>query len=152
MRAQLQLKAECGVRIVRALSGTPAKIAGVRPNDVLLSVDGVEVGGVQQAITEIRKHAPESSVSVRRFREGRIAELTVTAETTTIHEWIYRFFDPASDRSIQWLAKGHPITVLPAVSSFKPLRRVAKPSAATRPYWALAIPSWTARHPTGGRH
>jgi S1-C subfamily serine protease len=62
MRAQLQLKAECGVRIVRALSGTPAKIACVRPNDVLLSVDGVEVGGVQQAITEIRKHAQEQRI------------------------------------------------------------------------------------------
>jgi CHAT domain-containing protein len=38
----------------------------------------------------------------------------------------------AGYRSAAWLARQHAITVLPAVSSLKALRRVAKPSAATK--------------------
>jgi CHAT domain-containing protein/tetratricopeptide (TPR) repeat protein len=140
MRAQLQLRAGSGVRIVRSLPGTPAEAAGVRAGDILLAVDGVEVGGVQQAIAEIRKHASGSRVSLSLLRDGRIVELTVTAETTTIQEWIYRFLDPASDRDIRWLAKSHPITVLPAVSSLKALRRVAKASSATQPMLGIGNP------------
>ena len=43
-------------------------------------------------------------------------------------------------RSAAWLARRHPITVLPAVSSLKALRRVAKPSAATKPMIGFGNP------------
>lgn len=39
---------------------------------------------------------------------------------------------PGDHRSIRWLARDHAVTVLPAVSSLKALRRVTKPSAATK--------------------
>jgi CHAT domain-containing protein/tetratricopeptide (TPR) repeat protein len=49
---------------------------------------------------------------------------------------------PAStnDKSIAWLARRHALTVLPAVSSLKALRRVAKPSAATKPMIGFGDP------------
>jgi tetratricopeptide (TPR) repeat protein len=43
-------------------------------------------------------------------------------------------------RSAAWLARRNPITVLPAVSSLKALRRVAKPSAATKPMIGFGNP------------
>ena len=43
-------------------------------------------------------------------------------------------------RSAAWLARKHPITVLPAVSSLKALRRIAKPSAATKPMIGFGNP------------
>jgi CHAT domain-containing protein/tetratricopeptide (TPR) repeat protein len=43
-------------------------------------------------------------------------------------------------REIAWLARKHAITVLPAVSSLKALRRVGKPSAATRPMIGFGNP------------
>lgn len=39
---------------------------------------------------------------------------------------------PGDYRSVAWLARKHAITVLPAVSSLKALRRVARPSAASK--------------------
>jgi len=49
---------------------------------------------------------------------------------------------PANDdyRSAAWLARSHAITVLPAVSSLKALRRVARPSAATKPMIGFGNP------------
>ena len=43
-------------------------------------------------------------------------------------------------RAIAWLAREHAITVLPAVSSLKALRRVSKPSAAPRPMIGFGNP------------
>ena len=49
---------------------------------------------------------------------------------------------PASGdhRAAAWLAREHAITVLPAVSSLKALRRVGKPSAAPRPMIGIGNP------------
>ena len=49
---------------------------------------------------------------------------------------------PTSDdhRTIAWLARDHAITILPAVSSLKALRRVGKPSAASKPMIGFGNP------------
>jgi CHAT domain-containing protein/tetratricopeptide (TPR) repeat protein len=46
-------------------------------------------------------------------------------------------------RAIAWLARDHAITVLPAVSSLKALRRVGRPSAAPRPMIGFGNPLLT---------
>ena len=43
-------------------------------------------------------------------------------------------------RAIAWLAREHAVTVLPAVTSLKALRRVAKPSSAPRPMIGIGNP------------
>jgi CHAT domain-containing protein len=43
-------------------------------------------------------------------------------------------------KSAAWLARSHAITVLPAVSSLKALRRIARPSAATKPMIGFGNP------------
>ena len=49
---------------------------------------------------------------------------------------------PASgdEKSAAWLIRDHALTVLPAVSSLKALRRVARPSAATKPMIGFGNP------------
>jgi tetratricopeptide (TPR) repeat protein len=49
---------------------------------------------------------------------------------------------PASSnhRAVAWLAREHAITILPAVSSLKALRRVGKPSAASKPMIGFGNP------------
>lgn len=46
----------------------------------------------------------------------------------------------ADHRDVAWLARRHAITVLPAVSSLKALRHVARPSAATKPMIGFGNP------------
>ena len=57
-------------------------------------------------------------------------QVLVTAASTTSGDY----------RSAAWLARRHAITVLPAVSSLKALRRVARPSAATKPMLGFGNP------------
>jgi CHAT domain-containing protein/tetratricopeptide (TPR) repeat protein len=57
-------------------------------------------------------------------------------------------------RSAAWLARDHALTVLPAVSSLKALRRVARPSAATKPMIGFGNPLLDgdpAKYPGDGR-
>jgi CHAT domain-containing protein len=49
----------------------------------------------------------------------------------------------SNHRSTQWLARKHALTVLPSVSSLKALRRVAKPSVATKPMIGFGNPLLT---------
>ena len=63
---------------------------------------------------------------------------------------------PASGdhRSTAWLIRDHALTVLPAVSSLKALRRVARPSAATKPMIGFGNPLLDgdpAKYPDDGR-
>jgi tetratricopeptide (TPR) repeat protein/CHAT domain-containing protein len=46
----------------------------------------------------------------------------------------------AEHRSAAWLAREHAITILPAVSSLRALRRVGRPSAAPRPMFGIGNP------------
>src|SRR5208337_3178190 len=49
---------------------------------------------------------------------------------------------PASgdEKSVAWLIRDHALTVLPAVSSLKALRRVSRPSAASKPMIGFGNP------------
>jgi CHAT domain-containing protein len=48
--------------------------------------------------------------------------------------------DPGASASVAWLVRAHAVTVLPAVSSLEALRRVGRPSAATRPLIGFGNP------------
>jgi CHAT domain-containing protein/tetratricopeptide (TPR) repeat protein len=49
-------------------------------------------------------------------------------------------FVAAPSHRVAWLARAHPITILPAVASLKALRRVGRPSAAPRPMIGFGNP------------
>ena len=60
--------------------------------------------------------------------------------TETLEPWGLTPVDPTNHRAAAWLAREHAITVLPAVSSLKALRRVGRPSAAARPMIGFGNP------------
>jgi S1-C subfamily serine protease len=66
-----------GIEILSVVGGSPAAAGGLRPEDIILEVDGVEiddVGGLQRLMTGERIGR---AVPVGVFRDGRIQTLTV---------------------------------------------------------------------------
>jgi S1-C subfamily serine protease len=73
-----------GIEILSVVTGSPASGAGLRPEDIILEVDGVaidDVGGLQRLMTGDRIGRP---VSVAVFRDGRVR--TLTARPTELNE------------------------------------------------------------------
>jgi S1-C subfamily serine protease len=73
-----------GIEILSVVSGSPAAGAGLRPEDIILTVDGVavdDVGGLQRLMNGERIGRP---VAVGVFRDGRVR--TLTARPTELRE------------------------------------------------------------------
>ncbi|MCI0488389.1 MAG: trypsin-like peptidase domain-containing protein [Blastocatellia bacterium] len=70
-----------GVIVVRSERGTPAASAGIRKDDVILSVDGVAVTSYVQLNRIIADKSPGTKVSLKILRDGR--EYTLSAEIGT---------------------------------------------------------------------
>jgi S1-C subfamily serine protease len=66
------------VEITQVDPSGPAWSAGIRPGDLLLSVDGHEVKSVDALQRQLAEHEPGKSVAVRVLRDKRIEELIVT--------------------------------------------------------------------------
>jgi serine protease Do len=60
---------EAGVRIFDVLAGSGAEEAGLRPNDVLLTVEGTPVDNQEEVRAIVFKHDPGEALNVR-FRRG----------------------------------------------------------------------------------
>jgi membrane-associated protease RseP (regulator of RpoE activity) len=80
---QLQIQ---GLNRVGGVAG-PAAAAGIRPGDILVSVDGTPIRGDEQALTSIIQRHPGQPVTVVVDRQGRPQALTVTpANGRVLHE------------------------------------------------------------------
>lgn len=66
-----------GVLVQEATSGGPAAAAGIRQEDVIVSVDGVEVDRPGQLQALIAQKRPGERVQLRFYREGRAQEASV---------------------------------------------------------------------------
>jgi WD40 repeat protein/tetratricopeptide (TPR) repeat protein len=66
-----------GVRVVRVVGGSPAEVAGLLANDILLALDGSDVAGVKETIAAIQTREPGTQVLLRVSRSG--AERTMVA-------------------------------------------------------------------------
>ena len=78
-------RGEAGSARVREVSpGGPAAAAGIRPGDVLVSVNGTELKGqdpARQVLRIMREVKPDSKVHVRVLHEGTTHEYVITART-----------------------------------------------------------------------
>jgi CHAT domain-containing protein/Tfp pilus assembly protein PilF len=133
-------EAQTVVSVVSLTSGGPAAAAGILPKDVLLSVAGQVVTGLDQAVDTIRAQASGSKINVRLKRNGNALDIALTVGAQSIPEWVPHILDLGSARRLSWLARKHALTVLPAVASLKALRRLAKASTATRPMVGFGNP------------
>ncbi len=69
---------EKGIEVLTVVAGSPAAVAGLRPEDIILSIDDVpvaDVGGLQRLMTGDRIGRP---VPVGVFRRGQVQSVRVT--------------------------------------------------------------------------
>jgi S1-C subfamily serine protease len=71
-----------GLIVAGVVAGAPAEQAGLQPGDVLLSLDGHPLAGLEQALDRIGAVRPGHPVEVRWRRDGREMAVSVVPETT----------------------------------------------------------------------
>jgi len=80
-REYFRLQDRRGAFIQSVTAGQPADLAGLRPGDAVVSVDGKTIEGSDDLIRTISSKEPGSSVKLGLVRDGR--ETAVTAELTS---------------------------------------------------------------------
>src|SRR5205085_1969376 len=76
-RLARELDRESGVEIVQVVEGSPAARAGLRPEDLLLDVDGTPVRGMDDLQRLMVGEAIGRRVTMRVFRNGQTLTLDV---------------------------------------------------------------------------
>ena len=76
-RLARRLGREAGVEIVQVVEDTPAALAGLRPEDLIVELDGTPVTGVLDIQRLMVGERIGARVSVKIIREGRELELTL---------------------------------------------------------------------------
>jgi C-terminal processing protease CtpA/Prc len=82
-----------GVRVLSVSPGGPAAEAGLREDDVIVSLDGVPVAG-NTLITEMKKVKPEQKVKVKVLRAGKSKDFVVAARPMAPEDVLFRLNGP----------------------------------------------------------
>jgi S1-C subfamily serine protease len=75
---QLGLQDTEGVVVLSVVPRGPADEAGIRPGDVLVSLEGEELASPEDLLAALRARSPGESVTVNRQRGGEAADVEVT--------------------------------------------------------------------------
>jgi S1-C subfamily serine protease len=69
-----------GVLVFRVVDATPAEVAGFRPGDVIVSIDGAPMRTVEDLFATLRRHQPGDEIEVEyvRGKERRSASVTLS--------------------------------------------------------------------------
>ena len=76
-----------GVLVVSVSHNSPAEKAGIKVNDVLLSVDGQKLYSAGQLSGLIRNTQPGSKVNFKAIQQGKVKDIPVVLGKRTIHPW-----------------------------------------------------------------
>jgi S1-C subfamily serine protease len=74
---------EQGVEVVQVVAGSPAAAAGIRPEDLILDVDGTAVKDTGDLQRMVMEDLIGRRVVVRLFRDGRILSVPVVPTELT---------------------------------------------------------------------
>jgi len=74
---QLKLKTRTGVLVTAVRDGTPAAIAGLRKEDVVVRFGDADVKTKQELVAELLKHKPGEAIAVAAWRGGERVELKI---------------------------------------------------------------------------
>jgi CHAT domain-containing protein/tetratricopeptide (TPR) repeat protein len=139
-REHLHWSGDAGIRIVDVVPNSAAQAAGLTSDDILLAIDDAPVSTSEKVQEAIGARTPGSEVRLTLWRDGQKHDYAVILGAMKLREWRPLFWDPLNGRTVRWLARDHAITVLPAVSSLKALRELAKESHASEPYIGFGDP------------
>jgi S1-C subfamily serine protease len=73
-----QAGSETGVEIVEVVEGSPAHTAGMRPEDLMLEIDGQTVTNARDLQRLMLPEAIGTKIAIKVFRDGRVIELRAT--------------------------------------------------------------------------
>ena len=76
----LGLKNRNGALVPQVVSGSAADKAGIKPGDVIVSIDGVEVHKAHDLPIRVARHAPGDKVKIGLIRDGKRRTITVQVE------------------------------------------------------------------------
>lgn len=74
------LPVDKGAIVRRVMAGTPAEKAGLQPGDIIVSIDGTAIDGMDQVMLEIRKRQVGDKVTIGYFRGKEKRETTAILE------------------------------------------------------------------------
>jgi len=118
--------------------------AAIRTNARCAELAAQSGGKHQLSFDLVRAHALYKAIfgKVEDLIKGKHLLIVPSGALTMLPFQVLVTEPPANDdyRSAAWLIRDHAITVLPAVSSLKALRRVARPSAASKPMIGFGNP------------
>ena len=77
-RLSREIARQSGVEVVQVVTGSPAAAAGIRPEDLILDVDGLPVNGVDDLQRLMVSESIGRTVPVRIYRNGRLQTIQVT--------------------------------------------------------------------------
>src|ERR1700685_713760 len=60
-----------GINIQEVIAGSPAEKAGLKTGDVVLKLDGKEVGDLTDFIKDVTSHKPDDKITLTIQREGK---------------------------------------------------------------------------------
>ena len=67
-----------GVKVESVLEGTPARSAGILPNDLILAIDGEEIADLRGFSDFLKSRKPGDKIEVLILRDGRRLTLSAT--------------------------------------------------------------------------
>jgi hypothetical protein len=130
-----------GVAVLRVVQGSAPERDGLKPGDVIVGVGDTDIGNPRQATDLFQARKPGDQVQLRVLRDNTQVTVMTRLGSGKVSDWVPKYIKVgAGAEPIQWLVRTHAVTVLPAVSSLKTLRRVAKPSAAAKPMLGIGNP------------
>jgi serine protease DegQ len=78
LRNRLELKDSKGAYVQAVIDGGPGSRAGIRPNDVIVEVNGRPIGDRAEAINSIASLPPDQTVRIKVLRSGELRDVNVT--------------------------------------------------------------------------
>jgi S1-C subfamily serine protease len=73
-----------GVEVIEVVPGTPAERAGLRPEDLIVAIDGTAIGGVDDLQRLMVADAIGRAVGATVIRQGRLVRVELTPVELTI--------------------------------------------------------------------
>jgi predicted metalloprotease with PDZ domain len=96
-----------GAKVISVSPGGPAAEAGVKAGDLIVAINGKQLGSSRDLITEMRRVEPGDTVDLD-LRRGGSTELKVGVETKPSEEMVFFGGGPGGPGGLEWQEEGMP--------------------------------------------